>query len=113
MLRHGLDVVDFWAGRITVRRMSVIVGQLLADPGSALVRSIRDGEVPWTSTDYLLADVFDLIAAANFKDPKPYPRPGDEKRAQELEDNRRRAQEEQRERIRQRERALAEGSNGG
>lgn len=111
LLRHGLDVTDFWSGRMTVRRACVLVEQLLADPQSAVVRSISPADAAWRTSDYLIADLFDLTARAHFKDPKPYPRPGDSERAAQLDQGRLAALKTQQARIRARE--LAERGDDG
>lgn len=59
-------------------------------PQSAYWRA-RAGAEDWSPTEYLLADVFDVLALANWqrvgdKDaqkPKPYPRPGETKRRED------------------------------
>ncbi|MGW6920850.1 hypothetical protein ACWGA9_06135 [Streptomyces sp. NPDC054950] len=67
--------------------MAVLIWGL--PPDSATRQAINDGKPLWTTTDYVLADVYDACqmtawAVANkdvprhdqSKPPKPYPRPG-------------------------------------
>lgn len=88
-----------------MRLMWVILRQLLRDPASAVARAVDPVGTAWSSETYVLADVADILMAANFKDPKPYPRPDDAQRAAAAEQQRREALLAQRERIRARQQA--------
>lgn len=70
-----------------------------------MVRSIDPIGSQWSPGEWIQAAHFDAFAAANFKDPKPYPRPGDAERAADLETQRRAALLAQRERMRARQQA--------
>lgn len=77
-----------WGGKATLRKIWVIIQQL--PPNSALLRKIVPDQ--WTATDYLLANVIDVLQNANWQrgaDPKkpgplpsPFPRPGETERKQ-------------------------------
>lgn len=91
-------VPDFYDGTLSLRLLTkVVMPQLGRD--SALARSI-DPDVElfesWKTTDYLLAALVDGYYAVHSKSPKPVQRPADIVRARD----RRRALEEQVERVR-------------
>lgn len=79
-----------WTGAESLRHVGTLIRAL--PPESSLVTSLPPADrgtaprVPrWSYTDWILADVFDVLAAANWqrvgdnraKKPKPYPRPTD------------------------------------
>lgn len=98
----------FWRGDLSIRLLSVITRQLLRDPSSALMQAVAPIETRWGPVEYLLADLLDVTMAAHFKDPKPYPRPGDAERETARQEQRLEALQAQRERIRARQ--VAEGA---
>lgn len=55
-----MDLLDFYRGTLSARRLGVLVRQLPIE--SALVRALGDGRQPWTLTDHLIADLWDLWA---------------------------------------------------
>lgn len=70
---YGLRLADLCAGRLTWRRLGVLVRQLPLE--SATVRSVRGAE-PWGATEHLLATVAETLAWANWqrgggKGPRP------------------------------------------
>lgn len=72
------DLLDFWRGTLSARRLELLLRNL--DPSSPLVVALNPDAArlaSWKASDYLLADFYDLFAAANFKNPQPYPRPAD------------------------------------
>lgn len=61
MLReYRVDVLDFYRGTLSARRLGVLIRGLSAD--SALARALNDGRAPWGNTEHLLADVWALWA---------------------------------------------------
>lgn len=76
-----MDLLDLWRGALSWRRLRVLIDML--PPASAYWRA-RHGAGDWTVTEYMLADLFDVSAAANWqragdpkaRKPKAYPRPG-------------------------------------
>ncbi|EFL01078.1 conserved hypothetical protein [Streptomyces sp. SPB78] len=65
MLRHfGLDLLDWHRGRLTSRRLALLIRHLPRD--SATVRATEGEAAEWSVTDYLLAAVVDHLAAANW-----------------------------------------------
>lgn len=87
LLARGTDVLDFYRGRISVRRMITLIKGLAADPNTNTGREIGG---PWGLDTLLLAAAVDdirlnnfILAAANSPKgknplplPKPIPRPG-------------------------------------
>lgn len=67
---YQVNLVDFYRGRISARRLSVLIQQLPAE--SRLVTALNDGKPVWTVTDNLLADVWSLLVKVN-SDPKKTP----------------------------------------
>lgn len=95
---HGLDIRDLWRGRLTWRRLGVLIRGLPVEsltrtairnetPVTALRSQSSDADYgPWTQTDMLLAELIDLTrwlqwaktksGQENRDHPKPFPRPG-------------------------------------
>lgn len=79
MLARGMDIRDLFRGRISFRRMILIIERLAEDPTTSLHRKLVDG---WTRQDQLLAASVDearyghyLFGAANTPKGKPNPIP--------------------------------------
>lgn len=96
LLRHyGVDLLDWHRGRLTSRRLAVLIEHMPAD--SSLLQELHGEEASWKVTDYLLAAAVDHLAAANWmfatvntdedgeppERPMPVPRPGDTAIAEE------------------------------
>ncbi|MFE1308560.1 hypothetical protein [Streptomyces sp. NPDC058755] len=84
LLRHyGVDLLDWHRGRLTSRRVAVLVRHLPRD--SALLRELHGEAAEWTTTDHLLAAAVDQLAEANWmfamvnrdedSEPPEYPQP--------------------------------------
>ncbi|MFJ5225800.1 hypothetical protein [Streptomyces sp. NPDC088400] len=83
-----MDLLDWHRGRLSSRRLSVLVQHLPRD--SALARELHGEAADWSVTDYLLAHAVDQLQEANWmfatvnRDedadtldyPLPIPRPG-------------------------------------
>lgn len=98
--RQGVDLLDVWRGTLSLRRLELMVRHLPAK--SLLVRELAPevaAQADWSPEGYLIADLFDAFARANFKDPKPYPRPAEQVRQRQRAEARRSALEAQRERA--------------
>lgn len=91
MLMHfHLDLLDFYRGKISIRRIHVLIWRLLKMYGqSALAEALLGEQASWSNTNYILADLADRLEAANYifieahkaenasnPTPTPYPRPG-------------------------------------
>lgn len=63
---YRVDLLDFYRGILSPRRLWVLVKQLPAE--SALSRALNDGRIPWGNVEHLLADLWALTAKAHFGD---------------------------------------------
>ncbi|MFJ3701262.1 MULTISPECIES: hypothetical protein [Streptomyces] len=84
-----MDLLDWHRGRLSSRRLAVLVKHMPRD--SAVAQELHGDGAEWTVTDYLLAAAVDHLAAANWmfasvntdedseppERPVPVPRPGD------------------------------------
>ncbi|MEU1490311.1 hypothetical protein ACFYPA_17650 [Streptomyces sp. NPDC005775] len=84
-----MDLLDWYRGRLTSRRLAVLVKHMPRD--SAIAQELHGDGAEWTVTDYLLAAAVDHLAAANWmfasvntdedsdppEPPVPVPRPGE------------------------------------
>ncbi|MFG2330574.1 hypothetical protein ACGFMM_13175 [Streptomyces sp. NPDC048604] len=84
-----MDLLDWHRGRLSSRRLAVLVKHMPRD--SAIARQQDAETAEWSVTDYLLAAAVDHLAAANWmfasvhtdeddeppEQPAPVPRPGD------------------------------------
>lgn len=98
--RQGVDLLDVWRGRLSLRRLDLLVRHLPAT--SDLVRALDPEAAAVASmppVGYVLMDLFDLQAQAKFKNPKPYPRPADVIRQRQRTAARHEALERQRDRA--------------
>jgi hypothetical protein len=85
---YGVDLLDYHRGRLTARRLRVLIRHLPRD--AALVRAVRGEDVDWGLAEHLLAAAVDQLAAGNWmfaaahtadgadppERPEPVPRPG-------------------------------------
>ncbi|MFG2960025.1 hypothetical protein ACGF5O_40670 [Streptomyces sp. NPDC048291] len=90
-----MDLLDWHRGRLSSRRLAVLVRRLPRD--SATLRELHGEATDWSVTDHLLAAVVDQLAEANWmfatvhrdedaeplEYPRPVPRPGAERAAPE------------------------------
>lgn len=84
-----MDLLDWHRGRLTSRRLAVLVKHMPRD--SAVAQELHGESADWMVTDYLLAAAVDHLAAANWmfasvntdedsdapEPPVPVPRPSD------------------------------------
>lgn len=74
----GIDLLDFWRGRMTARRLDLLISHLPVESALAIALNPDNAELTrWRAGDYILADLVDATMAAHFKNPRPYPRPLD------------------------------------
>jgi hypothetical protein len=85
---YGVDLLDYHRGRLSARRLRVLVQHLPKE--AALVRAVRGEEAEWGLAEHLLATAVDQLAAGNWlfaaahtpedrdppQRPQPVPRPG-------------------------------------
>ncbi|OAN26233.1 hypothetical protein [Mycolicibacterium iranicum] len=60
---YRIDVLDFYRGTLSARRLGVLIRQLPAE--SALVRALNGGRIPWGNVENLVADLWALILKVN------------------------------------------------
>lgn len=68
---------------MTWRESMSLTGELLRDPSSRVYAAMSHWQEPWPREAFILADLFDAVSHAHFKNPKPYPRPSNEKQRSE------------------------------
>ena len=54
-----MDLLDFYRGTLSSRRLGVLVRQL--SPDSSLVRELNGGRPPWGQLEHLMADVWVVL----------------------------------------------------
>jgi hypothetical protein len=62
---NGLRLTDVGTPRLTWRLLGVLVRHL--SPQSATYRAIHPEHVGWSTTEYLLADIIDVLIAGNWQ----------------------------------------------
>lgn len=62
---YQVDVLDFYRGRLSSRRLGVLVTDLMKRPGSSFLRAVNEGQPGWSPTDHLIADLWALIVQVN------------------------------------------------
>ncbi|WP_340376604.1 hypothetical protein U5640_16800 [Streptomyces sp. SS7] len=85
----GIDLLDFWRGRLSLRRIAVLVKSLGRRHGRSSLAAVLDESAEWATSDYLLARISDALEMSNFlfikansaddnklTPPDPIPRPG-------------------------------------
>jgi hypothetical protein len=110
----GVRLKHLFTGELTWRELGVFLRGL--PPASRLRTALNGGQPAWTGEQYILADIFDALAQANWQRggdakkrlPKSYPRPGDDRRGRDSAE-RIAAMADARERARERARAIAAG----
>lgn len=81
----GVDLLDLWRGRLSFRRLLLLVKGLPHKSSHFVAAAAPDAAAvaQWTPTDYVLADLFDISAVGHrLQDQRrrklpPYIRPGD------------------------------------
>lgn len=99
--REGIDLLDFWRGTLSPRALEVAIRHLPMNGWFMRGAAPEAAEIDaWGPTDYLLADVFDLLVQINSSKPqRPYPRPADRVKRRQASERRAAALEAQNERI--------------
>jgi hypothetical protein len=62
----GLDLLDLWRGRLSLRRISVLVNSLLRQTGRSVLAAVLDESAVWSESDYLLARISDSLEVSNW-----------------------------------------------
>lgn len=84
-----MDLLDVWRGRLSLRRVHVLIQSLIKKPGRSTFLAEIDESAAWSVTDHLIARISDAAEISNFlfikansddsddvKLPEPVPRPG-------------------------------------
>lgn len=86
---HGVDLLDFYRGRLSLRRLAALLKRLLRLPGRSALAAAVDARAQWSPSQYLLAEVIDRVELSNWLAveinaehndlpfPDPVSRPGD------------------------------------
>ncbi|MFF4223189.1 hypothetical protein ACFYZH_10025 [Streptomyces abikoensis] len=62
----GIDLLDLWRGRLTLRRLHVLISSLLSRQGSGALAAAIDESAIWSHEAHILARVSDALEAANY-----------------------------------------------
>ncbi|MGW0583368.1 hypothetical protein ACWD25_47370 [Streptomyces sp. NPDC002920] len=87
-----VDLLDLWHGRLSLRRIGVLIRSLMRKPGRSTLLQAMDERSSWHENTYMLARISDALELSNFlflkanaaeedsRDlelPPPIPRPGE------------------------------------
>ncbi|MFI9202633.1 hypothetical protein [Streptomyces sp. NPDC053048] len=85
-----VDLLDLWRGRLSLRRIGVLIDSLMKKAGRSTLLMAMDERAAWADSDHLLARVSDALELSNFlflkansehsedlELPVPIPRPGE------------------------------------
>jgi hypothetical protein len=61
---YGVDLLDYHRGRLSARRLRVLIQHLPRD--AALPRAVHGDDAEWGLTDHLLASAVDQLATGNW-----------------------------------------------
>ncbi|MEU9404777.1 hypothetical protein AB0E08_03590 [Streptomyces sp. NPDC048281] len=86
----GVDLLDLWRGRLSIRRIGVLIDSLMKKPGRSTLMMAMDERASWSESEYLLARLSDAAELQNYlfikanaessddlEVPTPITRPGD------------------------------------
>ncbi|MGI5196932.1 hypothetical protein ACQEVY_25395 [Streptomyces sp. CA-288835] len=88
----GVDLLNLWRGRLSLRRIGVLINSLMNKPGRSTLLMAMDERAKWSEREYLLARMSDALELSNFlflkanvpdedardlEFPAPIPRPGE------------------------------------
>lgn len=73
--RFGLPLKAIFSGEMSWREAAAMTRVLAADSSSRVFAAVHGWDYPMSQEALILADQFDAFTRANFKKPKPYPRP--------------------------------------
>lgn len=58
LLEHGIDLLDFYRGRMSIRRVCVLVERWCLRRGTALAQSLHGERGRWLTSDEILASAY-------------------------------------------------------
>ncbi|MEU6389961.1 hypothetical protein [Streptomyces sp. NPDC046939] len=61
-----VDLLDLWRGRLSLRRIGVLINSLVAKPGRSTLLMAMDHRANWAESDYMLARVSDALELSNY-----------------------------------------------
>ncbi|MEV6419062.1 hypothetical protein [Streptomyces sp. NPDC051662] len=62
----GVDFLDLWRGRLSLRRLGVLINSLMRKPGRSTLLMAMDERATWGEQDYFLARISDALELSNF-----------------------------------------------
>ncbi|MFD9569735.1 hypothetical protein ACFWBI_07810 [Streptomyces sp. NPDC059982] len=62
----GIDLLDLWTGRLSLRRLHVLITSLLGRQGSGALVVAVDESAMWSHEAHILARISDALEAANW-----------------------------------------------
>ncbi|MER5883086.1 hypothetical protein ABT160_04585 [Streptomyces sp. NPDC001941] len=62
----NVDLLDLWHGRLSLRRIGVLIRSLMAKPGRSTLLMAMDKRTAWTEPDYMLARISDALELSNY-----------------------------------------------
>lgn len=62
----GVDLLDLWRGRLSLRRIWVLIRSLMNKPGRSTLLMAMDERARWPESNYMLARVSDALELSNF-----------------------------------------------
>ncbi|GAA0406196.1 hypothetical protein [Streptomyces luteireticuli] len=62
----GVDLLDLWRGRLSLRRLGVLIKSLLAKPGQSTLLAALDESAAWSVQEHLTARVSDALEISNY-----------------------------------------------
>lgn len=83
-----IDILDYWRGKLSLRRVAVLLKRLMHMAGRSALASKLDVQAEWSTLEYMTAEMIDRLELANWlairinseksdvPQPEPIPRPG-------------------------------------
>ncbi|WP_190092298.1 hypothetical protein [Streptomyces melanogenes] len=62
----GIDLLDLWTGRLSLRRLHVLISSLLLRQGTGALVAAVDASAIWSHEAHILARISDALEAANW-----------------------------------------------
>jgi hypothetical protein len=62
----GVDLLDLWRGRLSIRRLNALIRSLMAKPGRSALLQAVDERASWSESEYMMARVSDALELSNF-----------------------------------------------
>lgn len=62
----GVDLLDVWRGRLSLRRIGVLINSLIKKHGRSMLLQAMDPRAEWDEPTYLMARVSDALELSNF-----------------------------------------------